>query len=310
MKRWLTAFAIIFIMGCATTGVKEDVLNDNTSAPEKTEPRSGIDGSIDNKEKVVTLFNEGLKLINDSPRAALNFFNEVLRIAPMTWEAHYNAALAYIRLNDFKKAEIELIKSLNKKAPPAKIYNTIGDIYLNKGNNQKAVETFETSLTNEKTTAALVNLASLYNSMGQTEKAVKYYREAAEIDPANRALYTALISYSAGRYQDARESFKAAFDSGNKDTRIMYLYVQTLLKTGDYNTALSVLQGIYAGASSDPNPYRDMGIIYEVYLGDLNNAVKNYNLYVSYGGEKAKEVGEWVNIINMKLSQESNKDAR
>lgn len=307
MKRWLTAFAIILMMGCATTGAKEDV---NISALAEAESRSGIEGNIDNKEKIATLFKEGLKLINDSPRAALNFFNEVVRIAPTTWEAHYNAALAYIRLSDFKKAEIELIKSLNKKAPPAKIYNTIGAIYLNKGNRQKAVETFETSLTNEKTTAALVNLASLYNSMGQTEKAVKYYREAAEIDPANRALYTALISYSTGRYQDARESFKAAFDSGNKDTRIMYLYVQTLLKEGDYNTALSVLQGIYAAASSDPNPYRDMGIIYEVYLGDLNNAVKNYNLYISYGGEKAKEVGDWVNIINMKLSQESNKDAR
>ena len=307
MKRWLTAIAIISIMGCATTGAKENVLSDNISAPAKAESKSGIEGNIDNREKVTTLFNEGLKMINSSPRAAVNYFNEVIRIAPTTWEAHYNAALAYIRLSDFKKAEIELIKSLNKKAPPAKIYNAIGAIYLYKGNKQKALETFETSLTNEKTTAALANLASLYKSMGQTEKAVKYYREAAAVEPANRALYTALISYSTGRYQDARESFKTAMDNGNKDTGMMYLYVQTLLKEGDYNTALKVLQEIYAAAPSDPNPYRDMGIIYEVYLGDLNSAVKNYNLYVSYGGEKAKEVGEWVDIINIKLSQEGNK---
>ncbi len=310
MKRWLTALTMVLMMGCATTGVKEDVLSDNTLAPAKAESMSGTDGGIDDKEKVPTLFNEGLKMINDSPRSALNYFNEVIRIAPKTWEAHYNAALAYIMLRDFKKAEIELIKSLNKKAPPATIYNAIGTIYLYNGNKQKAIETFETSLTNEKTTAALVNLAGLYNSMGQTEKAVEYYREAAEIDSANRILYTALISYSNGRYQDARDSFKTALDSGNKDTRIMYLYVQTLLKEGDCSTALKVLQEIYAATPSDPNPYRDMGIIYEVYLGDLNNAVKNYNLYVSYGGEKAKEVGEWVNIINTKLSQESKKDAR
>lgn len=310
MKRCLIAFTLISMIGCATTGVKEDVLKEDTSAPATTESKSGTAGSIDNKEKTTALFNEGLKLINDSPKSAVNYFNEVIRIAPKTWEAHYNAALAYIRLRDFKKAEIELIKSLNKKAPPAKIYNAIGAIYLYNGNKQKAIETFETSLTNEKTVAALVNLAGLYSSMGQTEKAVKYYREAAEIDPANRALYAALISYSAGRYQNARESFKAAMDSGNRDTGMMYLYVQTLLKAGDYSSALNVLQEIYTAASSDPNPYRDMGIIYEVYLGDLDNALKNYNLYVSRGGEKAKEVGEWVNIINMKLSQESKKDAR
>lgn len=310
MRRWLTTVAIISMMGCATTGVKEEVLKSNEAVPAMAESRSGIDGNIDNKEKVTALFNEGLKLINDSPRSALNYFNEVIRIAPMTWEAHYNAAISYIRLRDFKKAEIELIKSLNKKAPPAKIYNTIGAVYLYNGNKQKAVETFETSLTNEKTTVAIVNLASLYNSMGQTDKAAKYYREAAEMDPANRALYTALLSYGTGRYQNARESFKTAMDSGNRDTRIMYLYVQTLLKAGDYKTALNVLQEIYVAAPSDPNPYRDMGIIYEVYLGDLNSALKNYSLYVSYGGEKAKEVGEWVNIINMKLSQESKKDVR
>lgn len=305
MKRWLAAIAIISIMGCATMGVKEDV----TSPPLTTDAKSA-EGSIDKKEKATTLFNEGLRLINNSPKSAVNYFNEVVRIAPATWEAHYNAALAHIRLSDFKKAEIELIKSLNKKAPPAKIYNTLGVLYLNKGNKQKAIETFETSLTNEKTAAALVNLGSLHSSMGQTEKAAKYYREAGEIDPANRALYAALISYSTGRYHNARESFKAAMDSGHRDTGMMYLYVQTLLKAGDYNTALKVLQEIYAAAPSDPNPYRDMGIIYEVYLGDLDNALKNYNLYVSNGGEKAKEVGGWVNIINMKLSQESKKDVR
>lgn len=305
MKRWLTALAIIFMMGCATAGrQQEDVLNGNVAAPVKTDYKSGIEGEIDKKEKVRALFDEGLKLINNAPRSALNFFSEVIRLSPMTWEAHYNAALCHIRLRDFKKAEAELIKSLNKKAPPAKIYNTIGAIYLYDNDKQKAIETFEMSLTTEKTTVAFVNLAGLYNSMGQMEKAIKYYNEAAVLDSANRALYTALISYSTGRYESAREYFKTAIDNGNRNTKIMYLYVQTLLKVEDYNTALNVLQEIYTAASSDPNPYRDMGIIYEVYLGDLNNALKNYSLYIDYSGEKAKEVVEWVNIINMRLTQE------
>lgn len=304
MRILAIALVIISIVGCAATGERKE------APPMAAESKGVGEGSLDGKEKVKTLFNEGLKLMNDTPQAALNLFNEVARTSPNAWEANYNIALIHLRLGDSKKAEVDLIKSLNKKAPPAKIYNALGLIHIYNGNKQKAIDIFEMSLMSEKTTMALVNLAGLYISMGEAEKAAKYYSEAETSDPASRTVYTALLSYGTGRYQSAQEAFKKALDNGNRDARIMYLYVQTLLKQGDYNAALKVLQEIYTAIPADPNPYRDMGIIYEVYLGDLNKAAKNYGLYIGYGGEKEKEVREWINVINMRLSQESKKDDR
>ena len=46
-----------------------------------------------------------------------------------------------------------------------------------------------------------------------------------------------------------------------------------------------------------PDTYKYMGIIYEIYMGDMENAALNYNTYLSKGGSKVKDVEVWIDIV-------------
>lgn len=310
MNIWIAAVLITVMTGCAATGGKEVTLIKDEPLP-SANIKAEID-TIDNTNNMETakaLFEEGTQRMKDNPRVALEIFNEIVRLAPEGWTPHYNSALTHIKLREFRRAEAELNNSLNKKAPPVIIYNTLGTIYIYMDNKQKAIDIFEKSLAVEKTAMALVNLANLYHMTGQTKMTLRYLNELEIMAGANKAIYynTALLWYKMGRYQNAEEAFEKILNSGKGDTKVLYLKAQALLKQGKYDAGLKVFQEMAAANAIDPVPYREMGIIYELYFGDLDKAMENYRSYIAKGGEKSKEVSEWLDIVRTRLSQEKEK---
>lgn len=291
------------LIGCATGGFNEEI-----TAPAAPVAAPNPDDARANAEKTETarmLFEQGLKRMKENPRVSLEIFAEVERLAPEIWTANYNLALVYMKLREFKNAERELIKSLNKKAPPTIIYNTLGMAYMYI-DNDKALEAFEKSLAFEKTVIALINLADLYQATGKTKLLLRTLHELEIMAPTDKTAYydMGLIWYRMEKYKNAEEAFEKALNDGKGDTRVLYLKAQALLGQGKYDAALQVFQDMAAMNIIDPAPYREMGIIYEIYLGDMEMALESYQSYVNKGGEKAKEVSGWIDIVNNRLSKE------
>jgi tetratricopeptide (TPR) repeat protein len=88
-------------------------------------------------------FQRGVAAFNgDDAEAAADAFEEAVRLAPTSPEAHINLGLVYTRLNRMDDAirELETALALKPESPPALL--GIARCYVNKGNVQKALELF------------------------------------------------------------------------------------------------------------------------------------------------------------------------
>jgi len=306
MRELVFIFLAISLAGCASLP-GEKIYSGRVTPPVVQNEDNGK-GKID--EAIRGLFEEGARRINESPKESLQIFNEVSRLAPRSWVPHYNAAVAFIKLREFKKSETELKRALEANAPPTTILNAFGAVYQYLNNRQKAVESYEKSLLYKKTPVALVNLASLYYAAGEEKKAVNCLYELEQLSYQNRDVNynTALLWFKMGRYQDADEAVeKALRDANDGYVKPMYLKSQILLRQGKYDDAVKVMQQVYSINGLDPTPYMEIGIIYELYVGDTEKALENYRFYVSKNGKKAKEVAGWIDIIKTRQTQSGGK---
>lgn len=266
-------------------------------------PAKGIILDIATKERITRLFDDAVRRMEDDPKEALRLFNDVLQFFPERWEVRYNMGLVYMRLNDNVKAEEEFLQALKYKAPPARVYNALGSAYLASGNKIKAVEALKKGMDIEESVGGLINIANIYQALGQNDKAIRFYRKAEAVAPSNRILHhnMGVLLYNMGNYKGALDEFnKALAKNGADDARVLTADAQAILKTGDFEGAVKVFQKMLALSPGDPAPYLNIGIIYEIYLGDREKAIENFTAYIIKGGPRVKEVEAWVEVVKTK----------
>lgn len=297
MKFRVKVYIILLVCaGCAGPEVKPS--REGTPSQEK----GGITDTVA-KERLTKLFDEGLRIMDDNPKGALALFNEILLVVPDRWEIYYNSGLSYLKLNEYEKAEERFKKALKNNAPPVKVYNAIGSAYLAGGNMTKAVEAIKKSLDIEESQSAMINIAGAYQALGQNDLAVKYYRKAGLVDPSNRTIHNNLgvLLYNMGSYKAALEEFNRALEKkGDDDARVLMNEGQAFLKAGDFEGAVKAFKQMLAAAPSNPSPYLNIGIIYEIYLLDMEKAIENFDAYIKMGGPRAKEVEAWLEVVRNK----------
>lgn len=297
MRFRITLFIILLVYGCAGTyknALKADKPDQKTAA-------APLSLKADDK-KIAVMFNDGLKNIKDDPQAALAIYKDLAILAPDRWEIYYNTAVIYIKLNEMKKAEEEMLRAIKHRAPQAEAYSALGTVYAGIGSNAKAAEAFERALNHSKSLNTLINVANVYQTMGQNEKAVKYYRQAESLEPENQIIHynMGILFYKMGRLKRAHEEFSKAVDYVKANIKASHSLAQTLLKLGEYEAALNILKEAAGKYPDDQDTYKYMGIIYEIYMDDMENAALNYNTYLSKGGSKVKDVEIWIDIVKTK----------
>ena len=203
MKFKITLFIIILLSyGCAVT--QKDALKGDE--PDRKAAAAPLLLKADDK-KIAAIFNDGLKNIKDDPQAALAAYKDLAMLAPDKWEVYYNTAVIYIKLNDMKKAEEEILMAIKYKAPQVEAYSALGTVYAGMGSNTKAAEAFEKALGHLKSLNNLVNLANVYQAIGQNEKAMKYYRQAESLGPENQIIHynMGILFYKMGHLKRTHE---------------------------------------------------------------------------------------------------------
>lgn len=102
-------------------------------------------------------------------------------------DAHQN-----LGQNDLSRAERSLLALLKLDVRNVGAYNRLGIIYAKQGLTKEAIECFEISSSIETNASILHNLALVYYTNGEYEKAARAFEHAIEKDPENPTRHIAL----------------------------------------------------------------------------------------------------------------------
>ncbi len=306
-------FMVLTVLGCAHPP-KESTMVD-VPAPETIEQLPSpphedtgdehqetitVDEGLERWKNIVTLFDTAMANTEDHPEDALRFYSKVTELAPELWEPYYNMAIIHMRLGQMEMAEEALHMALKRGGSPAWIYNALGIVYMATGRDEKAEAVLKKGLGYERSLPILTNLAGIYIRHGDTDRAGRYLLESERIDPSNETVRynKGLLLYKRGDYRGARLELETLDEYTD---RVLTYRAQALLKLGEYEKALELFEEIAKRDPSNPYPYRNMGIIYEIYMGDLEKALENYLAYVERGGERDEEVRGWIEVVKARL---------
>ncbi|MCX7904605.1 MAG: tetratricopeptide repeat protein [Caloramator sp.] len=96
----------------------------------------------------------------------------------------YISACEDIEIGRYEDAQEKLEKLLHLNKNDYKVLNKLGVIYAYKGDKEKALDYFNSSLyANSEYAPAYVNIANLYQEEGNIELAEQFYLKAIEVDP-------------------------------------------------------------------------------------------------------------------------------
>jgi len=257
----------------------------------------------------------GGSVFDDTTRSRLR--REVF-LKPGNWRAHYHLGLFYMSRGEFEQAERSLHKAMEYKGSPLMVYNALGTLYESMGNQEKAIDFFKSALAVKKSPlvppspfapVVMMNIANTYMRMGQLEKAEKYFRKADGTELSTSPVFNynmALILYRTGQYSQALGRIERAVSAGRDDYLIRYTKASVLVKLNRYGEALAIFGQLKAERPGDARLYKNMGVIYELYTGDMARALQNYVGYIGIVGEgSAGEVALWADVVRARISRHS-----
>ena len=136
-------------------------------------------------------------------------------------------------------------------------------------------------------------------------ESIKYYSQIMPANISNLPLHNniGILKYKMGDFKGAMDEFNKALEKGGENIEVLYYQAQTLLMLEEYENALNVYKKIAAKYPTDPEPYINMGIICEIYLGDMAKAYDNYNAYIKNGGEETKDVESWIEVVKARMAK-------
>ncbi len=142
-----------------------------------------------------TLYLKGEDLYNNGEyETALAVFKEFAEKQPELYEARINIGNCYIKLKQYDKAieEFEFVLGkleeergdLEGNETAASVYASLGELYMDKEDFEKAKDYFEKSIAIDPSNYALsYNVAEILFNSNNIDEAIHYYKLAAEIKP-------------------------------------------------------------------------------------------------------------------------------
>jgi len=228
---------------------------------------------------------------------AINLYNEVIKLDPQNAEAYVNMAIAQGQnknieagLSTLETASAKFPnnnqiedakKSLNAQLSDKKL--EIASQYYNNKEYQNAIE--EYLKIQPATSEIMLGIASCYQNLNNTDKAIEYYKEALRLSPTNSdiAYYISALYTDKGDFDTAKEYAKKALvlNKTNKNAKELLENIDlqigsqkleqaiTLFDEEKYDDSLNLLNQILANNS------KDAYALY--YRGMINDTKKKYN---------------------------------
>lgn len=270
---------------------------------------------VENKfRNYIQTYNEGVNLLRlnlqDEKllRNAKRKFKDVVKGNNNFWPAYYN--LAYISYLNEKYNEAEAYIENTKKirgSSNKEIDLLQATIYFLMGENEKAFNLFS------KITEEYKNALFAYYQMGNIlmadkkyKQAITYYDTAGDL---SKDFYYQFINkgtcyLNLKLYDEAVKSFNAVYEFDVRDKYLLRQYAYSLNKRGEFQLAASIYKELVKLFPDEVAAYKNLGIIYELYLNNPREAIKYYNLYIKHEGKDKKDVKNWVSISKTKAQKQ------
>lgn len=231
LNKWSGAviclLALVFSTGCATT---ELLPEDNKTLAEKKFKEAVQAGSLNEKDKMLVLLKEAIKLNPTEP----NF--------------RYYLGQAYFSQGDLELAEQELLTSIKLNNNLKDSYRQLGLIYMQQGNWNKAIQYFREDLARPGTPQPqqIYNWVALcFYNLGKKNEAEIEWKKALEIkDNAGIRLNLALAYISQERFDKAKDFLKKALSLKPRFSQAHFELAQLYLKDANKDQALDHFQKV------------------------------------------------------------------
>jgi len=155
-------------------------------------------------------------------RAAINSFQEALKLDPKQYKAHYRMGTLHEKLDEPEKADIAYRKTIETKPSYSPAFVSLGNMYIDYGFANVAMVVLQTGAQiNDKDARMWNGLGRAHFELGEMQKAIDAYSKAKAIDPDGvDALYGLGMAYAELRQRkEAKENLELFISKAGQDTR-------------------------------------------------------------------------------------------
>lgn len=111
----------------------------------------------------------------------------------------------------------------------------------------------------------------------------------------------AIIAMRRDDWAGAEQSLQASIQQGVESEQLYNLLGISLMRQGKFNEAVKAYQRAVEKNPSYAAAYKNVGILYELYLHDYTRAAQAYRAYIQLNGKDTSEVQTWLNSLQRKL---------
>ena len=177
-------------------------------------------------------------------QTAIDYAQRALELDSDNYLYEFIIGTAYMKNNDFEKAEAPLKNSLSKMPENLGTLNSLGTCYMAQNKTQNAIETYLKSLEiNPESATTYYNIGSAYQILQNHELACEYLQKAVDLDEDESYLSSLAISeVKLERYEKALKHFKQlALLYPSKET-YKFNIVTCYEALGEFNIAINLLE--------------------------------------------------------------------
>ena len=196
-------------------------------------------------------------------------------------ERYYSFAFEYMKQKNYQEAITLLDKAIEADSSYVDAYLALRQVYLMVGDTNKALEIckkgfrcFSDPESNRKITKAI---ASLYAKTGEPEKAEQLFQRIIKENPKDANSYDLYASYleSEGRYDEALENYKKAYQLDPEDSGVAFRLGNTYFELTRYREAVEFLRKAKEAFSDDIEIIKKLAESYSE-LGQYEKAIEEY----------------------------------
>ena len=155
-------------------------------------------------------------------RAAINSFQEALKLDPKVYKAHYRTGTLHEKLDEPEKADAAYRKTIEIKPSYSPAFVSLGNMYIDYGFANVAMVVLQTGAQiNDKDARMWNGLGRAHFELGQFQEAIDAYSKAKAIDPDGvDALYGLGMAYAElNKRKEAKENLELFVSKAGQDTR-------------------------------------------------------------------------------------------
>ncbi len=189
---------------------------------------------------------------------AITIYNNYLKISSDDFEAMFNLALCYFRLDRYEEAEEILAYLHQTRGLAVDFVNLYIDVLKARGKFSDAVELLKVVAQDPRFEIdALIAIGEIYLSLENFEKAEKYFLQAVMKAPNNRqaTFYTALVFQIQGKCRDALRMIENNLEEKPISTLSADLAIHCLLQLNHNDMALNICDRLLEERPDDLRSY-------------------------------------------------------